>query len=123
MAQIDTSLKEAMEIHGALGVCLVDVDSGGVLGSVGGGPDLDLEGAATGNAEVVKAKLDSLDQQGVADTLDDVLITLDTQVHLIRRVSSVRGGGLFFYLALDRDGADVAVARRQLGTIEAELSV
>jgi hypothetical protein len=123
MAQLDTSLREAMEIDGALGVALVDVDSGGVLGSVGGGPDLDLERAATGNAGVVKAKLDSLDRQGVDDTVDDVVVTLDTQVHLIRRVSSVRGGGLFFYLALDRGGADVASARRQLGTIEAELSV
>lgn len=123
MPRIDVSLKEAMEIDGALGVALVDVDSGGVLGAVGGGADLDLEAAATGNAEVVKAKLDTLGRLGVEDTLDDVVLALDDQVHLIRRVGSVRGGGLFFYLALDREGADLAAARRQLGTIEAGLSV
>jgi len=53
---IEMALKEAMAIDGALGVSLVDWESGMSLGSLGGGKYLDLEVAATGNTEVVRAK-------------------------------------------------------------------
>ena len=43
---IETALKEAMTIDGALGVCLVDWDSGMSLGGLGGGKYLDLDVAA-----------------------------------------------------------------------------
>jgi len=38
---IETALKEAMAIDGAVGVCLVDWDSGMSLGALGGGKYLD----------------------------------------------------------------------------------
>jgi hypothetical protein len=54
---IEATLKEAMTIDGAVGVSLVDWDSGMSLGSLGGGKYLDLEVAAAGNTEVVRAKM------------------------------------------------------------------
>ena len=41
MANTDIALKEAMMIEGAVGVALVDVNSGMALGSLGGGKDFD----------------------------------------------------------------------------------
>ena len=45
---IETALKEAMTTEGALGVALVDWESGMTLGTLGGGKYLDLDVAAAG---------------------------------------------------------------------------
>ena len=123
MATLEHSLKEAMNITGAIGVALVDYDSGMMLGSAGGGPELDLEIAAAGNTEVVRAKMSTMQQLGLKESIEDILITLGTQYHLIRLVDSGKGQGLFFYLALNKAQANLAMARRQLNEIESDLSI
>lgn len=54
---IEPALKPAMEIDGALGAALVDLDSGMALGTLGGDRHLDVEVAAAGNTTVIRAKL------------------------------------------------------------------
>jgi hypothetical protein len=120
---IDTALKEAMEIDGALGVSLVDYDSGMAVGSLGGGKYLNLELASAGNTEVVRAKMRTLESLGLKDAIDDILITLTRQYHLIRLVRGQTPSGLFIYLALDRAKANLALARHHLKRIESELVV
>ena len=120
---IDTALKEAMEIDGALGVSLVDYSSGMALGSLGGGKYLNLEVASAGNTEVVRSKMRTLDSLGLKDTIDDILITLGRQYHLIKLVGGHNGNGLFIYLALDRTKANLALARHRLARIEDELAI
>ena len=120
----EVALKEAMTIAGALGASLVDYDSGMTLGSRGGtDAGLDLEVAAAGNTEVVRAKMRTMQALGLNETIEDMLITLDTQYHLIRLVTSPTGKGLFFYLALAKDRANLAMARRQLQSIETQLAL
>jgi hypothetical protein len=123
MANIEVSLKEAMSITGAVGVALVDYTSGMTLGAAGGGPDLDLEIAAAGNTEVVRAKMRTMEMLGLKEEIEDILITLGTQYHLIRPISSTNGGGLFMYLALLKSQANLAMARRQLQAIEQALLI
>ncbi|MEO5876711.1 MAG: hypothetical protein ABIS86_19675 [Streptosporangiaceae bacterium] len=119
---IETALKEAMTIEGALGASLVDYESGMSLGSVGGGNVLDLEVASAGNTEVVRAKIRTLASLKIDDSIEDILITLTRQYHLIRLLD--RGGSqLFLYLALDRGRANLAMARHSLRRIEGELSI
>jgi hypothetical protein len=120
---IDTALKEAMEIDGALGASLVDYESGMALGSLGGGKYLNLEVASAGNTEVVRAKMRTLESLGLKETIDDILITLQRQYHLIRLVSSQAHSGLFIYLALDKQKANLALARHHLKRIENQLTV
>ena len=120
---IDTALKEAMSIDGALGASLVDYDSGMSLGSLGGGKYLNLEVASAGNTEVVRAKMRTLESLGLKETIDDILITLQRQYHLIRLVTEQGQSGLFIYLALDRAKANLALARHHLKRIEHELAV
>jgi hypothetical protein len=123
MTDLDTSLKEAMSIEGAIGVAVVDYTSGMTLGVMGGGADLDLTVAAAGNTDVVRAKMRTLELLKLPDGIEDILITLDTQYHLIRPLSSREGRGLFLYLALSRSRANLGLARHQLRKVEADLNL
>ncbi|MEV5511265.1 hypothetical protein [Streptomyces orinoci] len=121
---IETALKEAMtSIEGAIGAALVDYTSGMALGTVGGGKDLDLTVAAAGNTDVVRAKVRTMEMLGLQEEIEDILITLGTQYHLIRLLTGRNGKGMFLYLALDRSRANLAMARHQLKTIEGGLEV
>ncbi|GGQ03239.1 hypothetical protein [Streptomyces roseolilacinus] len=124
MANAETALKEATTvIDGALGAALVDYTSGMALGAIGGGKDLDLTVAAAGNTDVVRAKVRTMEMLGLQDDIEDILITLGTQYHLIRLLKGRGANGLFLYLALDKNRANLAMARHQLKKIESELEV
>ncbi|MEU1570026.1 hypothetical protein ABZ519_02425 [Streptomyces collinus] len=124
MANTETALKEALSsIEGATGAALVDYTSGMALGTVGGSNSFDLNVAAAGNTDVVRAKLRTMELLGIQDEIEDILITLGTQYHLIRLLRSQGGNGLFLYLVLDAGRANLAMARHQLRRIETQLEV
>ncbi|MGW4379843.1 hypothetical protein [Kitasatospora sp. NPDC004531] len=124
MSGLETALKEIMgSVEGTIGVALVDYNSGMALGLIGGGPDLDLNVAAAGNTDVVRAKLRAMELLNLDEAIEDILITLSSQYHLIRPLTSRSGKGLFLYLALDRNRANLAMARHQLKKVETDLEV
>ncbi|MBL7257277.1 hypothetical protein [Paractinoplanes lichenicola] len=123
MANIETSLKEAMTIEGAIGVALVDYTSGLTLGVMGGGLNMDMNIAAAGNTDVIRAKVRTLEMLGLADSIEDILITLDSQYHLIRLLQGRGNEAFFMYLALNKNRANLGLARHQLRKIESELDV
>ncbi|NML53197.1 hypothetical protein HHL19_30540 [Streptomyces sp. R302] len=123
MTNVETALKEAAAIDGAIGAALVDYTSGMALGTVGGGHELDLTVAAAGNTDVVRAKVRAMELLGIDEEIEDILITLGTQYHLIRLLKSRSSQGLFLYLALSKDRANLAMARHQLKRIESSLEV
>ncbi|BEL07334.1 hypothetical protein Q0Z83_055250 [Actinoplanes sichuanensis] len=124
MANIETALKEAMTLEGAVGVALVDYTSGLTLGYLGGDGVMDMTVAAAANTDVVRAKMRALELLGLQDGIEDILITLDSQYHLIRLLRSRHGGdALFLYLALHKNRANLGLARHQLRKIESELDV
>ena len=98
MANVNDSLKDLLRLDGALCAALVDSNSGMMLGSVGSGIDLEL--AAAGNTEVVRSKLKTMRSLGLSDSIEDILITLGRQYHVIRPIQAK--AGLFLYLVLDR---------------------
>jgi hypothetical protein len=121
---IEAALKEAMAIDGALGASLVDWESGMSLGAAGGGKYLDLDVAAAGNTEVIRAKMRTMESLRLDDAIEDILITLSKQYHLIRLLKSSRSEqGLFLYLVLDRQKANLALARHNLKRIESEITL
>ena len=121
MTTIEDAMSGIMEIDGALGGALVDYESGMSLGTIGGG--LNLEVAAAGNSEVMRAKFRTLAGLGLTDSIEDILITLTTQYHLIRPLQGRNGPQLFIYCALDRSRANLALARHHLRRIEAEIEI
>jgi hypothetical protein len=101
-----------------LGAALVDFESGLCLG-VAGNPGFDLELAAAGKTEVVRATKLIRDKLGLKDRIDDILITLTGQYHMIRMV----GSSMFLYMALDRRRSNLALARKELATIDRDLEI
>ncbi|MFJ9854948.1 hypothetical protein [Streptomyces sp. NPDC101150] len=124
MAQMEAALTDAMaSIEGSIGVALVDYTSGMALATLGDNNALDLNVAAAGNTDVVRAKLRTMEMLELQGAIEDMLITLTAQYHLIRPVTGKNGAGLFLYLVLDRKRANLALARRRLALLEADLEV
>lgn len=118
MADIKTTLDNLMDIEGAKHVGLVDSDSGMLLGEAGSS-NIDIELAAAGNSQVVRAKLATMKSLNISEEIEDILITLGTQYHIIRPIESQKG--LFLYLVLSKAKANLALARR--GILNAEKSL
>ncbi|GAA2235410.1 MULTISPECIES: hypothetical protein [Kitasatospora] len=124
MSNLETALKEAMSIDGAIGVALVDYSSGMALGTLGDNSELDINVAAAGNTDLVRAKMRTMELLGLLDNeIEDILITLSSQYHLIRPLTTRSSQGLFLYLALNRGRANLAMARHQLRRIETGLEI
>lgn len=119
MADIKETLKNLLQVDGAMGACIVDYTSGLMLGSAGGGVDLEL--AAAGNTQVVRAKMETMKSLGISGPIEDILITLDDQLHIIR--PTVNHDGLFIYFVLDKVKANLALARRGVKMAEESLQV
>lgn len=118
MATIKQTLEELMTLDGAMCGAVVDSSSGMMLGSVGSG--VDLEVAAAGNTEVVRAKMKTMRALGLNDVIEDILITLGKQYHIVR--PSSRKEGVFIYLVLDKQRANLAMARRKTQDVDKELA-
>lgn len=115
MAKID--LNPLAEIDGFTAAALVDYTSGLSLAAQGTGIDLEL--AAAGNTEVLRAKIKTAKALDLKDTIDDVLITLGKQYHLLRPLE--KNSDLFLYLVLDRQKSNLAMERHELRIFEKEL--
>jgi len=120
MATAKETLPKLMEIDGCIGCCIVDSNSGMMLGASGGG-SISLEVAAAGNTEVVRSKRKTMKALNLQDQIEDMLITLGRQYHLIRPLSV--NDALFIYIVLDKAKSNLAMARHQLSQIERELVV
>jgi hypothetical protein len=116
-ADVDLVLKDTMNIDGAIAAAVVDYGSGMALGATSMSKDLDVTVAAAANTEVVRAKLRTMEMLGLNDTIEDILITLGRQYHLLRPLHTRAGAGLFLYLALDRSRANLALARHHLAAV------
>jgi hypothetical protein len=120
---VDVALKNMMGIEGAIAAALVDYTSGMTLGGTSASKALDISVAAAGNTEVVKAKMRTMEMLGLNDRIEDILITLGSQYHLLRPLHGHDGSGLFLYLALDKTRGNLALARHQLQRISDTLEI
>ena len=120
MANVKESLDKIMSTEGALGACVVDSSSGMMLGAAGGSTSFNIEVAAAGNTEVVRAKRKTMKSLGLADAIEDILITLGKQYHIIR--PSSRKEGVFLYYVLDKQRANLAMARRKTQDVDKDMT-
>jgi len=120
MANIEESLDQIMELDGAIGAALVDYKSGMTLGTIGG-VNLDMELAGASTMEVVRAEKKIIDQLQLEDRIEDILISLESQHHLIRVFH--QNENIFTYLVLDADKSNLALSRLKLEEIDKKLEL
>ncbi|MDR2333179.1 MAG: hypothetical protein LBE61_06820 [Burkholderiaceae bacterium] len=119
MANLNESLQDLMTMEGAICAAIVDYNSGMMLGNIGSGVDMEL--AAAGNTEVVRAKMKTMKALGLNDAIEDILITLGRQYHIIR--PSAKLAGIFIYYVLDSGRANLALARRKINDVESKMTM
>lgn len=120
MANINDSLEQVLALDGAIAVAIVDFVSGMTLAHRSN-QQFDLELAAAVNSEVVKSKLRAVEQLGLGEDVEDILITLTNHYHLIRISARPELRNLFFYVVIDRERGNLGLARRVIEKVDAQI--
>jgi predicted regulator of Ras-like GTPase activity (Roadblock/LC7/MglB family) len=114
---LEAVLERLLSFDGAMCVALVDSESGMILGKAGSGVDMDL--AAAGASVILRARLASTKALGDDEKIDDVLISLTSQVQIIHPLPS--NPAIFTYLIGDKSKSSLAMARYK--ATEADLQI
>ncbi|MDO5098978.1 MAG: hypothetical protein Q4D85_09470 [Corynebacterium sp.] len=97
----------AEDIDGFIGASVVDLATGMSLASTSRLANFDLDVAAAYNSEMVKAKNKTIQALGIQSSLQDMLLTLTDQLHLIRLIND----DLFVYVAVQAGQTNLALLR------------
>jgi predicted regulator of Ras-like GTPase activity (Roadblock/LC7/MglB family) len=119
MSSIQETLKKLNTLDGFVTAALVDADTGMVLGAENTG-SFNVDMAAAANTEVVRAKRKAMQALDLNDELEDILITLGKQYHLIRPMRDRKM--VFFYLVVERSKANLAMTRMRLAEAEKQIT-
>jgi predicted regulator of Ras-like GTPase activity (Roadblock/LC7/MglB family) len=95
------------DASGFIAASLVDLDSGMTLAVKSVRPEFDLTAASAYNSELVKQKLKIMRTLGMTGTIEDMLISLSDQIHLVKLI----GPTTFLYLAVDKKQSNLAIVR------------
>lgn len=104
---LETIDKIAGDMSGFIAASLVDMESGLTLGAKSLRSDFDLGVASAYNSELVKQKIKIIRALNLKSTLEDIVLTLSDQIHIIKMV----GPNVFLYLAADKDATNLAIIR------------
>ena len=119
MATVNETIADLLAIDGATAVAIVDSSSGMVLGK--GGTGLNLDVAAASTTEMLRAQMKTMKSLGLKDKLEDFLITLASQIHIIHPLAEKPS--LYIYVAVDTAKGNLAMARYRINEIEIELTI
>ena len=100
------------DVSGVIATAVVDLESGMTLAAKSNRPEFDLAVASAYNSELVKQKMKIMRALNLKSNLEDMLLTLTDQFHLIKFLP---GGTSFLYLAADRSGTNLAILRNSVG--------
>lgn len=95
------------DADGFIAASLVDLESGMTLAVKSARSDFDLTAASAYNSELVKQKLKIMNTLGLTGSIEDMLISLSEQIHLIKMVSPTT----FLYVAVDKSQSNLAIVR------------
>ena len=104
---IDVLEKLQVDASGFIAASLVDLDSGMTLAVKSARPDFDLTAASAYNSELVKQKIKIMRTLGLTGSIEDMLISLTDQNHLVKLI----GPSTFLYLAVDKKQSNLAIVR------------
>ena len=118
-ALMDVFAKIEGDVTGVIATAVVDLESGMTLAAKSNRPEFDLAVASAYNSELVKQKMKIMRALNLKSNLEDMLLTLTDQFHLIKFLP---GGTSFLYLAADRSGTKLAILRNSVGKHVAALN-
>jgi hypothetical protein len=107
-AYLDAISRIETDVSGVIATAAVDLDSGMTLASKSNRSEFDLTVASAYNSELVKQKMKIMGALNLKSTLEDMLLTLSDQIHLIKILP---GGKAFLYLAAERGSTNLAILR------------
>lgn len=105
---METIAKIESDVNGVIATAAVDLESGMTLAAKSNRGDFDLTVASAYNSELVKQKLKIMRALNLKVSLEDMLLTLTDQFHLIKLLP---GGTTFLYLAAERSTTNLAILR------------
>ena len=114
---LESVLEKLLAFDGSIGVALVDSESGMVLGEAGSASNLGL--SAAGASVILRARLATNKALGIAEKIDDVLISLTSQVQIIHPLAN--NPKFFVYMIGDKTKSGLAMARYK--ATEADLQI
>ncbi|WKL46426.1 hypothetical protein Q1W71_15850 [Flavobacterium pectinovorum] len=98
-------------VNGFIAVAVTEIESGLSFGNLTIDPSFDPELAAAYNLEVVKAKLSAVKALNLNQDIEDILITLSNQIHIIDISPNKK---FMIYLAADSSKANLGMTRAVL---------
>jgi hypothetical protein len=104
---VETLEKIHSDVSGFIAASLVDLESGMTLATKSDRSDFDLTVASAYNSELVKQKLKIMKTLGLSGSIEDMLIMLTDQIHIVKLI----GTGTFLYLAVDKKQTNLAIVR------------
>jgi hypothetical protein len=104
---LETIEKIAGDMSGFIAASLVDMESGLTLGAKSTRAEFDLSVASAYNSELVKQKLKIMRALNLKSSLEDMLLTLSDQIHMIKMITP----NVFLYIAVDRESTNLAILR------------
>jgi len=110
-ALLDVIAKIEADVNGVVATAVVDLDSGMTLAAKSNRSDFDLAVASAYNSELVKQKMKIMKALNLKATLEDVLLTLSDQFHLIKFLP---GATSFLYIAAEKSGTNLAILRNSV---------
>ncbi|EMY3553227.1 hypothetical protein [Flavobacterium psychrophilum] len=117
LKQFGEELKK--NVSGFIAVAVTEIKSGVSYYSLSVDKDFDPELAAAFNLEVVKAKLNAINALGLNQSIDDILINLSSQIHII---DISENNEYFIYLAVDASKANMGMTKALLNKYKKEIS-
>lgn len=105
-------------VNGFIAVAVTEIESGLSFGNLTIDPGFDPELAAAYNLEVVKAKLSAVKALNLNQDIEDILITLSNQIHIIDISPNKK---FMIYLAADSTKANLGMTRAILRKHKLEL--
>lgn len=105
-------------VNGFKAVAVLEIATGLSYGSLTIDPAFDAELAAAYNLEVVKAKLNAIKALNLDQKINDILITLDKDIHIIDLSPNYK---FMIYLAADGSKANLGMTRGILRKYKVDL--
>jgi hypothetical protein len=106
-------------VPGYIAVAISEIKSGISYYSDSVLAGFDPELASAFNLEVVKAKLNAISALGLNESIDDIMITLTNQIHILD-VSD--NNEYFIYLAVDSSKANLGMTKALLNKYKKEIA-